>query len=47
MRSSSYWSRKTTNLRELGHWFAADECKRMAAKARRNEQRKKRRKGMA
>jgi hypothetical protein len=37
MKSSSYYSRKAAGLRECGHWAAANECSKMASKARRIE----------
>lgn len=40
MKSSSYYSRKASDSRELGHWAIADEWAAKATKARAIEKRK-------
>lgn len=43
MRSSRYYSRKATVLREIGNYMAADEIERMARRKRASEKKQKRR----
>lgn len=41
LKSSSYYSRKAWDAINCGHWAVADEFKRLAAKARKAEAKKR------